>query len=530
MGARARAVAFAVLGTLGCHRRTAAPTPPSVDAPAPSMPVAVALDAGSAPADAGPLVGARGDAGDASVTRGAWQRLPIARWAPQATLGRWQDAPDLDGDGVADEVFAVDVRAVRCEQASRDAPCPDEVPTVAVADALDGATTLALATRYSGDVAAGADGGRIFGLSRVWTSRGAPTSRLEAIDFAEYGAALAVRVTLAVDHGAGLLDTVDRVDLFTGAEFASLEGSVVHHCVRPHDAPPHREGSVAVATAMEAPAVWRYASAHPFSGCAMDAQSFDASLGLVLARDLVLRELRASTVASMRAVHLAITGGRAVVVEDGDDASAQPDARCQGDTCLVAAAHRGDADVLRYAQGGASCTVRVARPRTTGRVQRVAGSSGPVADDPHPVAVVPDGSQPGALAAVFSRRGVLLRVTLPATCGASHHAVTPAPYDGPLPAGTAASPDGATVLFVDGHDLWLARRGDAMPALVNVPGTGLPRGTVRAVGFVDARQVAVVLGRSLYEFTLDAPDPLETVPSSLVVDGRELDRAAITAR
>ena len=140
-----RAVPTALLLSLlpACPRRTEAPRPPP-EAGVSSRPIALAP-----PHDA--AVGALLDVPidrPVVVIRGPWQRLPLARWTDPARLGRWDDAPDFDGDNVPDEVFAMDARGVICDPVHRDIPCPSLDDSGG--DAEDGPARVALIARFSG--------------------------------------------------------------------------------------------------------------------------------------------------------------------------------------------------------------------------------------------------------------------------------------------------------------------------------------------------------------------------------------------
>ncbi|MBK8697501.1 MAG: hypothetical protein IPN17_35915 [Deltaproteobacteria bacterium] len=220
-----------------CPRRTEAPRPPP-EAGVSSRPIAL-----DPPHDA--AVGALLDVPidrPVVVIRGPWQRLPLARWTDPARLGRWDDAPDFDGDNVPDEVFAMDARLVSCEPAHRDVPCPSIGVEDGGGDADDGPARVALIARFSADVDTASTTGRLFGLQRVWRSRSAPTSRIDAVRFGDFGRGVSVRTTLLVDHGAGLRDTVDRVDLYLGTGLDRPAGTLVHHCLRTLDGTFQRAG------------------------------------------------------------------------------------------------------------------------------------------------------------------------------------------------------------------------------------------------------------------------------------------------
>ncbi|MDO9021440.1 MAG: hypothetical protein Q8S73_22110 [Deltaproteobacteria bacterium] len=512
-----------------CPRRSDPPRPPpdvgpssrpvSIDDPRDAA-VDVPVAAADVPADR-----------PAVVIRGPWQRLPLARWTDPARLGRWDDAPDVDGDERPDEVFAMDARLVTCEAAHRDIPCPAADDDDGGGDADDGPARVALIARFSADVAPSPTTGRLFGLQRVWRSRSMPTSRIDAVRFGDFGRGVSVRTTLLVDHGAGRRDTVDRVDLYLGAGLDRPAGTVVHHCLRSLDGPLERDGAIAVTLPAETPTLWRFASAHPFSACETDAVALDAALGRTLARGVRVLELRSSAIETHRALRLAVVEGRARVIESGprgSDAGFEGDPLALGAVRVLAVARRCDYDLVRYQHESKSCLVRVARPRGEARCDPTLR---PVAsfDDAHPVALVP-GADPTMPALVLHRAGALVSVQLPARCGVGHHTVDALPFRGAIPPGTPVSTDGSLVLFDEGRDLWLARVGDPRPALVNVPGEALPRGTLRAVAFIDARQVAVVIARSLFEFTLDVPAPMDSVPETLRVGAAELHRALRTTR
>ncbi|MDB4928845.1 MAG: hypothetical protein JWM10_1329, partial [Myxococcaceae bacterium] len=446
----------------------------------------------------------------AVVVRGPWQRLPVARWSATTTLGRWDDAPDFDGDGVPDEVLALDSLLVQCEVAHRDVPCPDPA---------DGSAGVALIARFSADVGAAPQRGRLFGLQR------GPSARVEAVRFGEFGRGVSARTTVVVDRGAGQRDTLDRLDLYLGAGLDRPAGTLVHRCYTAVDGELQRAGAIAVALPSESTTLWRFASAHPYSDCATDAVALDASLGRTLARGVRVLDLRASVIETHREVRVAVVDGRARALEFDrrGDAGFEGDPLSLGRVRVVAVARRCDFDLVRYQHEDKSCLVRVERPRSEGRCDP---SLAPVAasDDAHPVALVP-GADATMPALVLHRGGSLVSAQLPAACGTGRQSVAAEAFHGPVPVGTPVATDGATVLFADGRDLWLARVGDPRPALVNVPGDGLPRGTVRAIAFLDARRVAVVIARSLFEFTLDVPSPMADVPTSLRLDADELYRS-----
>jgi len=179
-------------------------------------------------------------------------------------------------------------------------------------------------------------------------------------------------------------------------------------------------------------------------------------------------------------------------------------------------------DRVRWRAGEASCAGVI--PRGDPPVQGCAAAASPL--DPtraQPVAVIAsEGAERATL--LFTRGGGLLSVSLPTRCRRAVSLDEAAPYAGPVPALTAASPDGAWVLVAQGLDLWLARRGHGTPLLVNGPASRLPRGTTRALGFLDARTVAAVISTHLVTFTLDVSDDAEAPPDGVFVDPSELRR------
>lgn len=446
----------------------------------------------------------------AVIVRGPWQRLPVVRWTESTALGRWDDAPDFDGDGVPDEVLAMDAPLVQCESAHRDVPCPD---------AADGPAGIALIARFSADLGAAPLRGRLFGLQR------GSTARVAGVRFGEFGRGVSARTTVVVDRGAGQRDTVDRVDLYLGAGLDRPAGTLVHRCFTSVDGPLQRAGAIAVTLPSESTTLWRFASAHPFSDCATDAVALDAALGRTLARGVRVLDLRVSAIETHREVRVAVADGRARALEFDrrGDAGFEGDPLALGRVRVVAVARRCDFDLVRYQHEDKSCLVRVERPHTEGRCDPALAAAD-AWDDAHPVALVP-GADATMPALILQRGGSLVTAQLPARCGTGRETVTAEGFRGAVPVGTPVATDGSIALFADGRDLWLARIGDARPALVNVPGEGLPRGTVRAIAFLDARQVAVVIARSLFEFTLDVPSPMADVPTSLRLDADELYRS-----
>ena len=467
----------------------------------------------------------------AVVLRGPWQRLPFARWTNPEQLGRWDDAPDFDGDDVPDQVFAMDAQRVLCEPSHPDVPCPRTSEYEGGGDADDGPARVALIARFSADIDTAATTGRLFGLQRVWRSRTPPSARIDAVRFGDFGRGVSVRTTLIVDHGAGRHETLDRVDLYLGTGLDRTAGTLLHHCLRSLDGAFERAGAIAVTLPIETPTLWRFASAHPFSGCETDTVAFDASLGQTLARGVHVVDLQSSPIEGHQDIRVAITDGHAHVLERDSrngDAGFAEDPLALGSVRLLGVTRRCDADLVRYQHDDKTCLIRVERPRIEGRCDP---SLTAVAnfDDAHGVALVPD-ADPSMPALVMHRGGALLSVQLPAGCGVGRRTVASRAYQGEVPVGTPVSTDGALVLFAEGRDLWLARVGDPRPALINVPGGGLPRGTVRAIAFLDHRRAAVVMARTLFEFTLDVPDPMESVPETINVDAAELYRAVQAPR
>ena len=521
-------VLLALLPACPRHPEAARPRP---DAAASSLPINLDSDAvRDASADAATAADAPIDRG-AVVLRGPWQRLPFVRWTNPEQLGRWDDAPDFDGDDVPDQVFAMDAQRVLCEPAHRDVPCPSTSGDDGGGDADDGPARVALIVRLSADVDTTATTGRLFGLQRVWRSRNPPTARIDAVRFGDFGRGVSVRTTLLVDHGAGRRDTLDRVDLYLGAGLDRTAGTLLHHCLHTLDGTFERTGAVAVTLPSETPTLWRFASAHPFSGCETDAVAFDTSLGRTLARGVQVLELQASPIESHRDVRVAVTDGHARVVERdprNGDAGFEGDPLALGTVRVLGVARRCDVDLVRYQHEDKTCLIRVERPRAEDRCDPSLAAVASF-DDAHAVALVP-GVDPSMPALVMHRGGALLSVQLPAGCGVGHRSVASQVYRGELPVGTPVSTDGALVLFAEGRDLWLARVGDPRPALINVPGGGLPRGTVRAIAFLDLHRAAVVMARTLFEFTLDVPVPMERVPETLNVDAAELYRAVHAPR
>lgn len=514
-------IALAVLVALGasCRRRAPAPTT------APAADVGY-VDA-AAPQDDGAIADAPAVAEDVVRLRargGPWRALPRVDLTGVEPLGRWDDAPDRDGDELPDAMLAVHWNSVasRCIPVSATRPCPRADPADLGPDARDGAYTLAYLTRYSGDAPPG-DGGapvaRVLGTRRVHRSSSTPRATLRGVEFTEFGGGVIARAELESVDGSGVTDAIDVADLFVGAGGERHAGAMIHHCRTRGPGVATRTGAVAVSEAALVPLVHRAAMAHPFAGCAADLGPWESRVAETFSEGLTVTVTHDEPLRTHRALEgLALEPLRAVDRGSSDDIIPL---RANG-----IALHRVErlcyGDRVRWRVGEARCSAVVGRDDPP-----VQGCANPISalDPTQAQAVALTASPEGDATLLFTRGRGLLRTTLPRSCGRLRHLDEAAPYRGSLPPGASASPGGELVLFTRGPDLWLWVRGREWPLLVNGPASSLPRGTVRALAFLDAHTVAAVISTHLVRFTLSvSADPYEP-PESLELDAAELLRA-----
>lgn len=457
----------------------------------------------------------------------AWRRLPRFDLRDARVLGRWEDPPDFDEDGIPDPLVAAQVEAseVRCTAQDAQHPCPTSAGpralTVAFVLALSG-ESLASGAGVTGDAAAAAFG-RVLGARNLPVEAG---TRLRGFEFSEFAVALAVRTTLEIDAGLRGSDTLDVVDLFAGDGYGTRIGALTHHCARREPAAPVRAGSLAVSAPVWAPVVWRAASAHPFSGCATDTAAYDRALGETLLGGVRVRVIETTPAGAHHHVRIVAEGSNARVVGAHDHSDAAVGGPLTSASLSALDMARGCAhDRLRFVRDGRSCVMVI--PRDDAPLPGCAEMASPLDPaPPRPVALVgPPGLVDGGADAtrlVFSRAGSLYTVDVPMLCKRGNRHRAAAPWRGTLPAGAAASTDGERVLIPHGDDLWLAGNERTIPYLLNPPGGVLPRTDIRAAVFLDRDTVAAVFGASLIRFSIEAPRRPTDVVSEV-----ELDRDAV---
>lgn len=480
------------------------------------------------------LVEARAEPTDASPPRRvsrrvttAWRKLPRFDLRGAHVLGRWEDPPDFDEDGVPDPVVAAQVEAseARCTAQAAQHPCP----APGGLRALSVAFVLALSGESSPPDAGAVSDAATATFGRVLGARSFPvelSTRVRGFEFSEFAVALAVRTTLDIDAGLRGSDTLDVVDLFAGDGYDTRIGALSHHCARREMGLPVRAGSLAVSAPSWAPVVWRAASAHPFSGCATDTAAYDRMLGEALRGGVRVRVIETTPAGAHHRVRIVTEGLNARVAgahERGDASTGGP--LSNGSLSITDMARGCSDDRLRFVRDGRPCVMVISRDDAP--LPGCAEMASPLDPaPPRPVALVgPSAATDGGADAtrlVFSRAGALYAVEVPVLCkrGNRHRAATP--WRGALPAGAEASTDGERVLIPHGDDLWLAGGERAVPYLLNPPGGVLPRTDIRAAVFLDRDTVAAVFGASLIRFSIEVPDSPAEIMSDI-----ELDRDAI---
>lgn len=458
---------------------------------------------------------------------GPWRELPQVSLTQSTTVSSWADPPDLDGDELPDTVLAVDVAGLLCTPATARRPCP--APDVSSPPST---RTLAFVAVFSSESpttdASTPELGRLLGTRAVALSAVSPTVTLRGVSFSDFGPGILVRTTLDV----GTTDVIDVVDLFAGIGAERPVGALVHHCARALDGTVRRHGALAVSLPTFAPLVWRAALSHPYTPCPAEFDALDRALGESLRGSVAARVTRTEPVVSHRPMALALDGEHLRLVERHGRGvppdSGVVDALTLGDVGNVAMSHGCGVDRLRYTRGEEHCALLIDRddPALPGCRER-ASPLDPA--PPRPVALREDDAHDTQL--VFARGASLWSVALPARC---HHGggrpLAATAFDGPLPRGLVASPDGARAIVDLGLDLWASARGHERPALLNPPGGPLPRGTTRDLVFTGARTVAAVVSTSLFELTVDDVDDTHPAPETLTIDYAEVRRALDDAR
>lgn len=495
-----RRAVVAALWLAGCPRR-----PPPAPPPADVVDVFdVAAPQGDTPTPE-PDVARPADVADVprAVARGGpWRNLPRVDLTGITPLGRWDDAPDRDGDELPDVVLAVHWNSVasRCTPVNALRSCPRPDPEDPGPDARDGALTLGYLTQYSGDASEGDAGppvARVLGTRRVWRAGSTPLATLRGVEFTEFGGGVITRAVLEVTDGAGASDVIDVADLFVGAGAERHVGAMVHHCRTPRRGAAVRGGSLALWDFTLAPLVFRAAMAHPFSGCAAELAPWERDVAAAFSDGLTVTVTHDEPV-SARVPRVGVATEPLRMVELDAAPEANPLRANDLEVLGVERVCRGDR--VRWRVGAQRCAAVI--PRDDAPVQGCAGAV--LALDPtraEPVAVVAHGDDAADL--LLSRGAGLLRVTLPRACRRHLRLDAAVEHRGEVPPRVAASPSGGRVIVARGHDLWMASRGRLSPVLVNGPSSGLPRGTVRALAFLDARTVAAVISNHLVTFTFE---------------------------
>ena len=286
----------------GCPLRSPPPPPPPtdvvevIDVPAPQEDVRTVE----------PDVGVAGDVVDVprpTARAGPWRTLPRVDLTGVTVLGRWDDAPDRDGDELPDAMLAVHWNSVapRCTPVNALRSCPRPDPDDTGPEARDGAFTLGYLTQYSGDAADGDAGppiARVLGTRRVWRASSTPLATLRGVEFTEFGGGVITRAVLEVTDGAGANDIIDVADLFVGAGAERHVGAMVHHCRTPRRGPAARGGSLALWDFSLAPLVFRAAMAHPFSGCAAELGPWERDVAAAFSNGLTVTVTHDETVSA----------------------------------------------------------------------------------------------------------------------------------------------------------------------------------------------------------------------------------------
>ena len=461
------------------------------------------------------------------------------------SLGRWDDPPDFDDDGLPDPIVAIEYAYghTPCRAVASDHPCPTAAHDDVVGDGANGSLVAGFVALFSGDneAARGDAGvpvdvapptdGRLLGTRRVWlSSASSPHARISTFEFSEFGPGLIVRTILDADDGPLVTDTVDVLDVFTGLGLDRRAGAIVHHCARFSNGAPTRAASFAIEEPSLTPLVWRAITAHPYSGCATEVGSLDTTLGQSFTGALQVNVQSTTPAGNHRGVAIAVELGAARVVGRGDrPAPTWTDPLALGPVRVVDMARGCQFDRLRFERDGHRCSVVV--PRSDDPLPGCETHTSPLDPSPprplwlHPHGdVLLDGGVPAEpVHLVFARGGSLWETTLPLSCGRADHRAQALPWrGGAAPPGVAVSPDGAMTLFAHGDDLWLFTRVRRAPYLLNAPGTALPRHDVRAVAFVDATHIAAVFSGSLITFEVVVPTEDDELPSSLRVDAAEI--------
>ncbi|MBI5515774.1 MAG: hypothetical protein HY909_18475 [Deltaproteobacteria bacterium] len=494
-----RMLAFWLLA-VACRTQPVSPSGRDGGADAPRAEVtagdSVVVTLGDVPADTAPLA----DVSDAPTEPVAlrppwpshWDRLPVARWGETLERSRWEDAPDLDGDGLADVVVAVDWRdGAVCDDPAR---CPaashGELPRLAVAVRLSAERTLEPSAARAGR----------FVASRPLGAFGGDGASLQGVEFSEFGPGVLLRATVS----RGPEDETTVVDVLVGLGLQTHVGSLVHRC-RGAGRHSRRTGSLEVYAPVWAPLLWRAALAHPFGGCATDAVRYDQELGALLQSAVVVTVTARSPAPPGRSLTLERAGDVVVAVDlrARTDGAAPRDPLESGPWRVLDSTRGCEGDLLRWSLGHRRCQVLLRRDD-----EALPGcEAGPSPLDPlgpRVLALAPAMDEAGTATVLLARGPRLFEYALPARCTHTLTA-TPRPWTAEPPPGMVASPDGASVLVTSNFDLWrMSRRGGAS-VLLNPPGGEFPRGLFRAVAWLDATTIAAVVGRELVVATVTEP-------------------------
>lgn len=536
----ARAAGLA-LAFAGCHR-SAPRRDAAVDRPATvvSLSARDAGDVDSVNIDVTPVDVPRDVSAVARHTRGPWRRLAVLGYAQQDIVGRFEDAPDLDGDGTFDALVAVRyTRTTTCRAQDPARPCPGVTEALLEGGDGHGPVRIAWVARYAtdalaeespSDAALGVGAGRLLGFRDLYQSPlGPPAVRLVGVSFSEFGPGLMVRSTL--DVNGATQDTVDVVDLVGGPGLDTLLGSMVHHCARVGDTAV-RSGALAIDAQGNWPLVWRAASGHPFTGCPTEAASFDATVSEPLARAMTVTVQEDSVADPHAHAQLVLEGERVVLRTaprvrrhrgraQGPDAGVDP--FTLGDLQFQEISRSCAEDRVRYTAAGRRCELRLTRD--DGPLYACT-SAASLAFDPAPpraVALVPE---PEGARLVFTRGGRAYSQSLSGECARGHRRVSPEAATGSFAPGLTVSPSGARVLFSNGFDVWLSDQRLGTLSLVNPPGGAIARGTVRALAFESDAVIAMVISTHFVKASVEANAAAEGPPRALTLDRETLARTA----